>query len=103
MVPKSTIGKLRVWALLEGLSLILLIMVAVPLKYGMNIPEPTRYIGAAHGGLFIFYSIWLAVAAFEYRWPLKWLILCFIAAFVPFGTLWADKAYFKAEARRLQA
>jgi len=95
MMPETTIGKLRVWALLEGLSLLLLLFVAMPLKYIWHWPEGVQYIGAAHGGLFIFYCIWLLVATLEVKWGLKVAALVFIAAFLPFGTLVADRKIFK--------
>jgi integral membrane protein len=95
MMPESSIGKLRVWGYLEGGSLLILLFVCMPLKYGMNIPEPTRYVGAAHGGLFVFYGIWLLVVTFELKWSFRVFALAFAASFVPFGTFLADKYIFK--------
>ena len=95
MMPESSIGKLRVWGFLEGISLILLVLVAMPLKYFWGMPEAVRYVGAAHGGLFIFYTIWLLVTSFELKWSLQTTIKAFISAFIPGGTFWADKAIFK--------
>jgi integral membrane protein len=95
MMPESSIGKLRVWAYLEGGSLLALLIICMPLKYGLDIPEPTRYVGAAHGGLFIFYCIWLLVTPLELKWSIRVFLISFFAAFVPFGTFLADRYIFK--------
>lgn len=95
MMPESSIGKLRVWAYLEGGSLLVLLIICMPLKYGFGIPEPTRYVGAAHGGLFIFYCIWLLVTTLELKWSIRVFLISFLAAFVPFGTFLADRHLFK--------
>jgi integral membrane protein len=94
-MPETSIGKLRVWAYLEGGSLLALLFICMPLKYGFGIPEPTRYVGAAHGGLFVFYCIWLLVVALEFKWSFRIMALSFLAAFVPFGTFLADRHIFK--------
>ena len=95
MMPESSIGKLRVWAYLEGGSLLALLIICMPLKYGFDIPEPTQYVGAAHGGLFIFYCIWLLVVTLEQKWTIRVFLICFLAAFVPIGTFLADRYFFK--------
>ena len=95
MMPESSLGKLRVWAYLEGGSLLLLLFICMPLKYVWGMPEPTRYIGALHGGLFIFYTIWLLVVSLELKWALRVAFLSFLAAFIPFGTFLADRHIFK--------
>ena len=94
MMPESTIGKLRVWAYLEGLSLIGLVFVCMPLKYYWNMPEAVSYVGALHGGLFIFYCMWLLVATLEFKWGIQTAALAFLAAILPGGTFVADRKIF---------
>ncbi|MEQ9230317.1 MAG: DUF3817 domain-containing protein [Cyclobacteriaceae bacterium] len=95
MMPDSSIGKLRVWGFLEGGSLIALVLVAMPLKYFWGIPEAVKYVGAAHGAFFVFYCIWLLVTSLELKWPIGTIAQAFVAAMIPGGTFWADKAIFK--------
>lgn len=95
MMPESSLAKLRVWGLLEGISLIALVFVCMPLKYYWDMPEAVTYVGAAHGGLFIFYCIWLLVVTLELKWGMKTAAMAFVAAIIPGGTFWADKHIFK--------
>lgn len=94
MMPESTIAKLRIWAYMEGGSLLALIFICMPLKYYWNIPEGVKYVGALHGGLFIFYSIWLLVGTLEYKWGWTKAFLAFISGFIPGGTFLADRKLF---------
>lgn len=77
---------LRILAILEGTSLILLLFVAMPLKYQFGILEATKVIGMTHGILFLsFVTMLLAVTAKKLL-PEKYTIIGFMAAFIPFGT-----------------
>ena len=93
----TTIGQLRVLGILEGISYLLLLGVCMPLKYAMDIPEPTEYVGMAHGVLFIAYTIWVLLAAKKFKWSLGKTFLAFIASMLPFGTFVADAKIFKKE------
>lgn len=94
MKTLNWIKTLRWLALLEGLSLLLLLFVAMPLKYGMDKPLMVEIVGMAHGVLFILYSIFLAVVSWKQDWIGIQALLSFLASFVPFGTFIADKRYF---------
>lgn len=76
-----------VWiARAEGLSLIALFFVAMPLKYGAGILEPVKYVGWIHGLLFILYvAALLSVSVLE-RWSLTRTAAGFVASVLPFGT-----------------
>lgn len=69
----------------EGLSYIALLGIAMPIKYLMGIPEPVRYIGMAHGILFILYVLFLVLAAYRLSWPAKRVALFFVASLLPFA------------------
>lgn len=71
---------------LEGLSFLLLLGVAMPLKYVAGQPEMVRWVGAAHGGLFIAYVLYAFYLAQELSWPLKIRLLALLASVLPFGT-----------------
>lgn len=85
----------RVTAILEGISYLMLFGLGMPLKYWANIPEPNKWIGYAHGGLFIGYVILAVMFCMEKKWGLKRFIILFIASLLPFGTFYIDKKYLK--------
>lgn len=86
----NTIGRLRLTGILEGLSFIVLLVIAMPLKYIWGKPEMVRIIGMAHGVLFVLYIFLTVVAKFRYPWPWKKMLLLWAASVVPFGTFYAD-------------
>lgn len=92
---KTPLGRLRFIAFLEGTSLLILIAIAMPLKYMAGYPEPVRMVGMAHGVLFIFYVILLIQVVFLKDWGWKTFLLAFVASVVPFGTFYADSKIFK--------
>ncbi len=91
---KTPIGRLRLFAILEGISF-LLFAITMPLKYGLQIPEPNFYVGMAHGWLFILYVIFCIQNIFLHRWSFKVSILSLAASLIPFGTFYADAKVFK--------
>jgi integral membrane protein len=82
-------------ALLEGISFLLILFVTMPLKYIWNIPEPTYYIGMAHGVLFVAYVALAFYAHFYAKWNFLTLFLVLAASLIPFGTFVADKHILK--------
>ncbi len=90
MNASSTIGRLRITGLCEGFSFIILLAIAMPLKYLAGKPEMVRVVGMAHGVLFILYIFLSVQAKFQYQWSWKKMILLWMASVVPFGTLYAD-------------
>lgn len=77
----------------EGVSLLLLLFVAMPLKYGFGWPLGVRIVGMVHGLLFLVYVALLFRCGIEQRWGGKTLLVGFIASSVPFGTFWFDRRY----------
>jgi integral membrane protein len=77
---------LRFMALLEGSSLLLLLLVAVPLKRLMGIPEAVQIIGPLHGLLFMAFNALLIAAMLKKQLTIKQYVLGFIASLIPVGT-----------------
>lgn len=94
-----TMKILRLLALLEGLSLLALLFIAMPLKYLYDQPAMVQSVGMAHGVLFIAYSIWLFAIGWRLRWKAGPLLVSFASAFVPFGTFYSDRKYFRNRTR----
>ncbi len=96
MASLSTLmGQLRLVAFLEGLSLVLLLFVAMPLKYLADMPAMVKIVGMAHGLLFVAYVIYVILAKLEFKWTIGKTLLAIILSVVPFGTFWADWKLFK--------
>ena len=92
---KSSLRILRVVALLEGISFLVLLLIAMPLKYYGGIPSATQMVGMAHGVLFVAYIFFVIVVAILKKWSFLTVIILIILSFVPAGTFYADKKYFR--------
>lgn len=91
----TKMGWLRVVAFLEGMSYLILLGIAMPLKYIWGMPEFVRAVGMAHGALFVLFLALVAVVGSDEDWsPLKYA-QAFLASIIPFGTFWADVKLFR--------
>ena len=97
----TIIGRLRLLALLEGISF-LLFAITMPLKYSFGITQPNFIVGMAHGWLFILYVVFCIQAIFKYKWSIKISFLVLIASLIPFGTFIADAKIFKMTSPQYQ-
>jgi integral membrane protein len=86
----TSMGRLRLIAFVEGISYLVLLFVAMPLKYAAGIPEAVRVVGMAHGVLFIAFGLALLVVFVEKRLDLGRSALTFLSSLVPFGTFVID-------------
>lgn len=79
-------------AFLEGISFLLLLFVAMPLKYWAGLPIAVRIVGMVHGVLFLAFVGALFQVALERGWsPRRWG-LAFLSSLVPFGTFAFDRS-----------
>lgn len=81
----ATLKNLTIIGYLEGTSLLLLLGIAMPLKYLLDIPEAVKYIGMAHGLLFIAYIVILMGSAIKIKMPLWAIPAGVLGSFIPFG------------------
>ena len=88
----------KIIATLEGISLLVLLFVAMPLKYIWEMPEAVRMVGMAHGLLFIGYIILATMLKIEEGWPWKKFLIICAASVIPFGTFYIEAKYFKTKA-----
>ena len=65
---KNSLHILRFIGLLEGISFLVLLGIAMPLKYYMNKPETVKIVGMAHGVLFVLYVINLLIVHIQFKW-----------------------------------
>jgi integral membrane protein len=90
--------RFRMVGIAEGISFLVLLLIAMPLKYFFNFPEAVKVMGWVHGALFVTFIYF----AFEVMGSLKksflWLLKAFAAAFIPLGTFIFDRQLKKEEA-----
>ncbi|QDS35492.1 MFS transporter [Brevibacillus brevis] len=82
---------LRLTGLFDGLSLLVLMGIAMPLKYVWGFDKAVTITGSIHGGIFCLYALAILYAAIRVRWSLLWSLAALLAAFVPFGNFFLDR------------
>jgi integral membrane protein len=88
---KTNIGRLRIIGFLEGVSLLVLLFVATPLKHYYSNPTLVKILGPIHGALFLLYIFNTISVGIDRKWKFKdttWKVL--LACLVPFGTFYID-------------
>lgn len=89
---KTKTGILRIIGFLEGVSLLVLLFIAVPVKYISNDPTLTKLLGPIHGALFLLFIFNTLSVGVEQKWEFRkttWKVI--LACFIPFGTFYIDK------------
>ena len=90
--------RFRMIGIAEGISFLVLLLIAMPLKYFFNFPEAVKVMGWIHGALFVTFIYF----AFEVMGALNknfiWFLKAFAAAFIPLGTFIFDRQLKKEEA-----
>ena len=82
---KSPITRLRVLGILEGVSFLVLLAIAMPLKYLADNPMPVKVVGWIHGVLFVAFALAIGPAVTAARWPAARAGLILLSGLLPFG------------------
>ncbi len=85
----------RTVGLLEGLSFLVLLGIAMPMKYALGMREATQIPGMIHGLLFLGYIGLAHHMSDQENWPRKKLLLAYVASGLPFGTIVFDRKFLK--------
>ena len=85
----------RVVSFLEGTSYLLLLFVAVPIKYWLNDPQYVKLLGMPHGLLFVGYIVLAFLLKPQMKWNMKKFGIVLLASIFPFGTFYIDKKYLR--------
>jgi integral membrane protein len=88
---QTNTGRLRIIGFLEGTSLLILLFIAMPLKYIFGMPLLTRPVGTVHGALFLLFIFNTLSVGVEQNWRFAattWKVL--LACIIPFGTFYID-------------
>jgi integral membrane protein len=88
----TALRQLRLVALLEGTSFLVLLFIAMPLKYLAALPLAVRIVGSVHGVLFLMFMAVLYRAGTARGWPLRRWLIAFGSSVVPFGTFMFDRS-----------
>lgn len=75
----------------EGVSFLVLLFIAMPLKYFMDMPMPVKIAGMAHGVLFVAFCLLLLMTTIRYKWPIQLATIGFLLSFLPFGTFYLER------------
>jgi integral membrane protein len=88
---KSPIPFLRTIGQIEAISFLILLGIAMPLKYLAGIPMAVKVVGWIHGVLFVLFCVALLKTMVIARWRLDRAAMVFIAALLPFGPFIIDR------------
>ncbi len=94
---KSAIGRFRVIAICEGISFLILLLIAMPLKYFAGYPQAVLIIGWIHGFLFIVYIISVIDVKIVKKWSITKSIIALAASLIPLGPFILDKKILSKE------
>jgi len=96
-VFSTPVGRFRVIAFVEGISFLVLLLIAMPIKYAGGNPQPVLYVGWAHGVLFILYAVAGFAARAARGWSYREAVRGFVAAVLPAGTFVYDARFLRRE------
>jgi integral membrane protein len=96
----SVLNRFRLIAFIEGVSYLVLLFVAMPLKYWAGFPLAVSIVGMIHGILFVLFFISLAEATLRLQWTFIRVVLVFLSSLIPFGTFFLEVYWLRNEARR---
>jgi integral membrane protein len=92
----TALGKLRIVGFIEGVSYLILLFIAMPLKYIWGDPSAVRTYGSVHGLFFILFMVFLFQSKAEYGWSTKKAGLLVLLSMIPFGNFYADWKYLRS-------
>jgi len=85
----------RIISFLEGVSYLLLLFIATPIKYLQGNEAYVKMLGMPHGILFMIYIVLAIVLRKEMKWDSKSFTIILLCAIIPFGTFYVDKKYLR--------
>ena len=88
---KNSVKKFSFINTIEGWSYLILLFIAMPMKYMFEMPMAVKIAGMAHGILFIIFCLLLVQAWQDTKWKFRENIIFFIASLIPFGTFFTKK------------
>ncbi|QIO06995.1 DUF3817 domain-containing protein [Acinetobacter shaoyimingii] len=96
------IQSLRVVGTIEGISFLLLLFVAMPVKYFLGNPILVKYIGMGHGVLFVLFLLVLFIVCERQKWSIQIFLLGLFASVLPFAPFFFDRKLKKLQQQQDQ-
>ncbi|MFJ7737672.1 DUF3817 domain-containing protein [Lysinibacillus sp. NPDC097287] len=90
MKKSIALSVFRIFGILDGISFLFLLCVAMPLKYMADMPMIVTIAGSVHGYIFVVYIITIIIAQIFVKWRFYWSVLALAAAWVPGGNIVLD-------------
>jgi|TARA_B110000305_G_C19276007_1_gene556861 integral membrane protein len=87
----NLISRLRLFSILDGISYVVLLGIAMPLKYLADMPMAVRVVGSLHGFLWVGLCLFLLLTLITKRLPFKWCVIVFICALIPLVPFFLDR------------
>ena len=100
-MKNDTFSRFRLISFVEGISYLLLVFIAMPLKYMFDYPLAVKIVGMGHGVLFILFSVALLIAMNKYKWKFLGFQL-FVYSLITFGFILIEKIIMKNPAKKLK-
>lgn len=94
---KTLLHRFRIIGIAEGISFLVLLLIAMPLKYFFHTPEAVKVFGWVHGALFIAFLYFAFEVMGSFKKPFSWFAKAFAAAIIPLGTFIFDRQLKKEE------
>ena len=98
---ENSFSRFRLISFIEGISYLVLIFIAMPLKYFAGIPLAVKIVGMAHGVLFILFVLALIIASKKYKWHFLSFQL-FVYSLIPFGFILIEKIIMKKSPEKIK-
>lgn len=86
-----TLAHLRLFSILDGISYLVLLGIAMPLKYLADMPLAVRLVGSVHGFLFLTLCAFLLAALVKKRLSFGWCVVVFLCSVIPFAPFFLDR------------
>ena len=101
MYENTTFSRFILISFIEGISFLILVFIAMPLKYLAGIPLAVKIAGMTHGILFILFIIALIMAYKKYSWNNSLTFKLFVYSIIPFGFILIEKTIMKDSVKEL--
>lgn len=90
MKKSISLSLFRLFGILDGISFLFLLCIAMPLKYMADIPMAVMIAGSVHGVIFVAYVVTIIIAQIFVKWRFYWSGLALAVAFIPVGNFALD-------------
>jgi len=94
-LKEKVLAQLRLVAILEGISWLALLSIAMPMKYIFADFRLMKPVGLLHGMLFVLYVLLLLGASLQNKWGIGLIFKGFVLSLIPFGAFYAEKKLFR--------